>query len=97
MVGFEGAFNQQPLKCQGICEITQDDINKHGIVLTKNCDGPSYEGDHFKDSTRVRDGEVLDIAEIQGSTLGRVACTNRGVNLWLQNKQDIFRQETKGA
>lgn len=97
MSGPESAFNQQPLKCQSVCELTQSDVDEHGIILTKNCDGPSIKGDHFKDSTRMRDGEVLDIAEVEGSTIGRVACTNKGVNNWLKAKQELFREEVKGA
>ena len=97
MPSTEGEFNQQSLKCQNICELTQDDIDRHGIVVTKNCNGPSLKGDHYKDSTRMRDGEVLDIAEEEGSTLGRIACTNKGVNNWLKAKQELFKEEVKGA
>lgn len=83
-------FNQIPVQCEKLCELTQEDVDRHGIVLSLNCDGPSVKGDEYKDSLKVRNGEVVDVDYTTGSTVGRIACTNRGVNLWAQDRKAAF-------
>jgi hypothetical protein len=88
------AFNQLPAQCAGVCELTQENVNKHSIVLGLNCKGPSIAGDAYKESTRVQQGEVIGIDDVEGSSAGRIACTNSGVHLWLKDRQETFREGT---
>ncbi len=85
-------FNQIPTQCRDKCELTQEDVDKHGIVVSLNCDGPSYKSEEYKDSVKVRQGEVVDVDLTGGHCVGRVACTDLGVNLWMKDRVQSFQQ-----
>ena len=75
-------FNKIPKQCEA-CPFTQDQINDHSVVLTRNCNGPAEEDRDYESTLTVRDGEpVAYDPAVSGSRIGRVACTNRGANLW---------------
>lgn len=87
-------FNQKPEQCIG-CPASQEKIDGNGVVLTRNCDGPSYKGETYQSRTTVEDGEVVDIdRSATGSYLGKAACRNRGFNLWLNSVQSQFEEAT---
>jgi hypothetical protein len=94
-VGVDG-FNRIPPQCDGICNLTQAEVDIHGIVVSRNCLGPRLgeEGDLYDDSTKVVSGEVVEIDETGGSSAGRLACRNAGVNMWLDNRKEVFRERT---
>ena len=74
-----------------MCPLDQVDVDKHGIVLTLGCKGPSYEGPDPIETIRIKSGEVTEIIPGTRQGLGQVACTNPGFNIWLQTQKDKFK------
>lgn len=88
-------FNQIPGQCIDFCPLDQEDVDRHSIVLSLKCDGPSYDGPAPKETVRVRNGEVVSI-EPSASVLGKTACTNHGFNLWIQERKEQFNTTNPG-
>jgi hypothetical protein len=88
MASGASAFNRIPPQCQGLCELSQADVDRHSIVLTLGCKGPSYEGPDSVETVRIVGGEIVHITPDTRSVLGRAACTNPGFNMWLQSKKE---------
>jgi hypothetical protein len=61
----------------------QDKIDKHGITLTRNCDGPvSFIGQPDERAV-VEDGRVIELGEAEMFYRGARACRNGGFAAWL--------------
>lgn len=79
----DDSYNRIPRQCEGSCELPQDLVDKHGIVLSLHCSGPSVGDTDPTERVVIERGAVVEVDQslIQGA--GRIACTNKGFNLWL--------------
>ena len=77
-----------PPRCAGTCPLDAKDVNRLGIILTRNCDGPSYDKDVPVTSTVVVEkGEIVDVRLPVELELSQVACTNSGFSQWVSAKK----------
>jgi len=85
-------YNQIPAQCQGLCELTQAQVDRHEIILTRNCDGPTPSEGEVDHTAVVVAGEVTEIDATVKETTGRIACRNAGFNSWLSAKETQFKE-----
>lgn len=85
------SFNRIPPQCEGRCDLSQVEVDKHGIVLSRHCSGPSFDTIDPTERVVVERGSIADIEPLQTvSRAGRVACTNSGFNLWLEELKERY-------
>ena len=86
-----------PERCEN-CPITEADVAKHGITMTRNCKGPSYADVDAKERVEITVGGVAKIEEGPVyDTAGRVACRNAGANLWLEKQIADYQNRNQGS